>query len=86
MPKLTYRAEFTGLNTCSAFGAFFPVDPGHLFLFPNNGVGRTRLETGATHLAFVSHDLEVYEFRTDQGWTMLVPDVSIIFIPEISNC
>ena len=55
--------------------ALFLVQVGDLPFFPDNGIDRTGLETGAALDALLFHHLPQEKFLAAVGWTALVIDV-----------
>jgi hypothetical protein len=55
---LGYRIKPAFFETGHAFNAFFLIDPGDLFLFPDDGIGRTAPETKPAFGAHIRVDFK----------------------------
>ncbi len=84
-PLLFYRPEIACPDAGPALCTEILVDHGRLFLLPGNGLARAGLKAKTAHLAFLRVHLKANQRGADQGRTVFLLDVLVIFMTEMAD-
>ena len=83
--QLKYCIKPAFLETGHTLNAFFLIDPGNLFLFPDNGISRAAAKTNSAFGAYIRINFKLQQCYAALGRTSFFIYVSLIFVPEVAQ-